>query len=414
MKKVKDHNGFVFTTAIKKLRRLKKRTKVIPGGTSAGKTFGVIPLLIDRATKTPNLEISIVSETLPHLRKGAMKDFLKIMRLTGRYIDKNWSKTLLTYTFSNGSYIEFFSADQEERVRGPRRHILYVNEGNNIKNFDTFYQLAIRTSIEIFLDFNPSHEFWAHTELKEDEDIEWIILTYKDNEGLPASIVKEIEKAKAKAFHNTELKPDPFIESNIKSAFWANWWKVYGLGLLGSLDGVIISNYELIDEVPAEAEYLGSGLDFGYTNDPSTIIDIYKWNGKRIVDEVLYAKGQDNDMLAEEIGERNVFADSAEPKSIDYLRLKKQKNVKGVIKGPDSIVFGLELMQMQEYLITKRSVNLIREVRGYCYDKDKTGKKSNKPAEGQEDHAIDAWRYVEMMLLNHIVKEISFGWDSDD
>lgn len=130
--KKKIHNGFVYTTAIKKLRKLKKRTKVIPGGTSAGKTFGVIPLLIDRATKKPNLEISIVSETLPHLRKGAMKDFLKIMRLTGRYIDKNWSKTLLTYTFSNGSYIEFFSADQEERVRGPRRHILYVNEGNNI------------------------------------------------------------------------------------------------------------------------------------------------------------------------------------------------------------------------------------------------------------------------------------------
>ena len=409
-KKVLVHNGFVFTTAIRKLRRLKKRTKVIPGGTSAGKTFGVIPLLIDRATKTPNLEISIVSETLPHLRKGAMKDFLKIMKLTRRYVDKNWSKTLLTYTFSNGSFIEFFSADQEERVRGPRRHILYVNEGNNIKKFDTFYQLAIRTSIEIFLDFNPSHEFWAHTELEEDEDIEWIVLTYKDNEGLPASIVKEIEKARVKAFINPELKPDPFIESNIKSGFWANWWKVYGLGLLGSLDSVILSNYELIDSVPPEAEYLGSGLDFGYTNDPSALIDIYKWNGKRIVDEVLYAKGQDNDMLADAIEDRKVFADSAEPKSIDYLALKKKKNVKPVVKGPDSIVFGLEMMQMQEYLVTKRSVNVIREVRGYCYDKDKTGKKSNKPAEGQEDHSIDAWRYAEMMLLNHVEREISFGW----
>lgn len=409
MKKT-EHNGFVYTTSIRKLRKLKKRTKVIPGGTSAGKTFGIIPILIDKAAKTPFDEISIVSETLPHLRKGAMKDFLKIMKQTGRYIDANWSRTLLTYTFSNGAYIEFFSADQEERVRGPRRKRLYVNEGNNIKNFDTFYQLAIRTSDEIFLDFNPSHEFWAHTELKEDEDVEWIVLTYKDNEGLPSSIVKEIEKAKIKAFNNPDLLPNPFIESNIKSGYWANWWKVYGLGQLGSLDGVIISNYQLIDKVPAEAEYLGSGLDFGYTNDPSVIIDIYKWNGKRVVDEVLYEKGQDNDKLAEAIGDRKVYADSAEPKSIDYLKDKKNKNVKGVIKGPDSIIFGLQIMQEQEYLITKNSTNLIREVRSYSYEKDKTGKKTNKPADGQEDHAMDAWRYVEMMLIGKGQKEVSFGW----
>lgn len=410
MKKTKSSNGFIYTTAIKKLRKLKKRTKVIPGGTSAGKTFGILPILIDRATKTANLEISVVSESMPHLRKGAMKDFLKIMKLTGRYIDANWSRTLLTYTFQNGSYIEFFSADQEERVRGPRRHILYVNEGNNIKAFDTFYQLAIRTAVEIWLDFNPSHEFWAHTELPEDEDIEWLTITYKDNEGLQASIIKEIEKAKVKAFHDPDLKPDVFKESNIKNGFWANWWKVYGLGLLGSLDGVIITNYALIDKVPDEAEYLGSGLDFGYTNDPSAIIDIYKWNGKRIVDEVLYAKGQDNDMLADAIEDRRVFADSSEPKSIDYIKDKKKKRIKGVIKGPDSIVFGLELMQMQDYLITKRSVNLLREVRRYSYDKDKTGKKSNKPAEGQEDHGIDAWRYVEMMLLSEAEREFNFGW----
>lgn len=342
-----------------------------------------------------------------------MKDFLKIMKLTGRYIDANWSRTLLTYTFENGSYIEFFSADQEERVRGPRRHILYVNEGNNIKTFDTFYQLAIRTAIEIWLDFNPSHEFWAHTELQEDEDIEWLVITYKDNEGLQPSIVKEIEKARIKAFHDPNLNiNDLFKESNVKNGFWANWWKVYGLGLLGSLDGVILNNWSQIDKIPEEAEYLGSGLDFGYTNDPSTIIDIYKWNGKRIVDEVLYAKGQDNDMLADAIEDRTVFADSAEPKSIDYIRDKKKKNIKGVKKGADSIVFGLELMQMQEYLITKRSVNLLREVRRYSYDKDKTGKKSNKPAEGQEDHAIDGWRYVEMMLLSTPEQEpVSFGWD---
>lgn len=411
MTKVQSHNGFVYTTAIKKLRKLKKRTKVIPGGTSGGKTFGIIPILIDDSAKIPNLETSIVSESIPHLRKGAMKDFLKIMKKTGRYIDSNWNKTHLTYTFSNGSYIEFFSADQEDKVRGPRRNRLYCNEVNNLK-FDTFHQLAIRTSDSIWADFNPSNEFWAYNELKEDEDTEWLTLTYKDNEGLPDSIVKEIEKAKYKAYINPDLEGALlFHEDNIKNKFWDNWWRVYGLGMLGMLDGVILSNWGVIKDIPEEAEYLGTGLDFGYTNDPSAIVDIYKWNGKRIVDEVLYAKGQDNDMLADAIGDRNVYADSAEPKSIDYIEKKRKKTIKGVIKGPDSVKFGLELMQKQDYLITERSVNLIREARGYCWDKNKSGEKLNKPADGQSDHGIDAWRYVEVMLLGKAERNISFGDD---
>ena len=170
----------------------------IPGGTSAGKTFGILPILIDIAAKNPNKEISVVSETIPHLRRGALKDFLKIMRLTGRYKDQNYNRTLLTYHFTNGSFIEFFSADQEEKVRGARRNILYVNECNNIR-FDIYHQLAIRTDEDIFLDYNPSLEFWAHTELLGDKDTELIILTYKDNEALQQSIVDDIEQAKEKA-----------------------------------------------------------------------------------------------------------------------------------------------------------------------------------------------------------------------
>lgn len=410
MTKVQKHNGFVYTTAIKKLRKLTKRTRVIPGGTSGGKTFGVLPILIDEAIKIPMLETSVVSESIPHLRKGAMKDFLKIMKSTGRYIDANWNRSHLTYTFNNGSYIEFFSADQDDKVRGPRRNRLYCNEVNNLK-FDTFHQLAIRTSDIIYADFNPTNEFWAYDELKEDEDTEWLTLTYKDNEALAASIVKEIEKAKYKAYYNPDLEPPLlFAEDNIKSNYWHNWWMVYGLGMLGSLEGVILSNYEIIDLIPADAEYIGSGLDFGYTNDPSTIIDVYKWGEYRIADEVLYEKGCDNDRLSEEIGDRKVWADSAEPKSIDYIHLKKKKNIKGAVKGPDSIKFGLDLMQAQKYMITKRSVNLIKEVRMYCWDKDKSGKTTNKPAEGQLDHAIDAWRYHEMMTLGKNSKNVSFGW----
>ena len=172
------------------------------------------------------LEISVVSESVPHLRKGALKDFLKIMKATGRYIDKNYNRTLLTYTFSNGSYIEFFSVDNEERVRGPRRNILYMNEANNIR-FDTYHQLAIRTSHEIWIDFNPSNEFWAHEELseKDNNDVEWLTLTYKDNEALPQTIVEELEKARTKGFYNPLLPIDKlFNEANIKNQYWSNWW----------------------------------------------------------------------------------------------------------------------------------------------------------------------------------------------
>lgn len=372
-------SDFVYTTAISKLRKLKKRVKIVPGGTSAGKTFGILPILIDSAIKTPGLEISVVSESIPHLRKGALKDFLKIMKATNRYIDANYNRSFLTYTFSNGSYIEFFSADQEDKVRGPRRNILYINECNNI-TFETYHQLAIRTSLSIWLDFNPSNEFWAYTELKNDEDVEWLTLTYKDNEGLPESIVKEIEKAKEKAK---------------TSKFWENWWNVYGLGQLGSLEGVIFSNWRKIDSLPPEARLIGYGLDWGYTNDPTAVVAVYEWNGKRILDEIVYRQGMVNADIAPYLPKGTiVYADSAEPKSIEEIR-RFGVMIKAVTKGADSINFGIQIMQSQEYLITARSTNLIKEFREYCWDTDKTGKKLNKPID-RMNHGIDAVRYHEM------------------
>lgn len=386
---------FVYTTAIKKLRKLKKRVKVIPGGTSAGKTYGIIPILIDIAARAQGLEISIVSESIPHLRKGALKDFLKIMKATGRYIDANYNRSFLTYTFTSGSYIEFFSADQEDKVRGPRRHILYVNECNNI-TFETYHQLAIRTSESIWLDFNPSNEFWAYEELKEDDDTEWLTLTYADNEGLPDSIKREIEKAKVKAYY----MPDGniFSEANVKNKYWDNWWRVYGLGLLGSLDGVIFNNWHQIEKLPDEAVLIGSGLDFGYTNDPTAAIDVYKWNGKRILHQRCYQTGLLNEEIAAVLPKGTpVYADSAEPKSIEEIR-RKGISIKACTKGPDSVVFGIQSMQKQEYLITSESVDLIKEFRQYCWDKDKTGKKLNQPIDAF-NHGIDAVRYHEMTSL---------------
>lgn len=404
-KTVQEHNGFVYTTAITKLRKLRKRVKVIPGGTSAGKTYGIIPILIDEAIKTPGLEISIVSESMPHLRKGAMKDFLKIMKSTNRYIDKHWNRTIFTYSFGNGSYIEFFSADQEEKVRGPRRNILYINECNNI-SFDTYHQLAIRTSLSIWLDFNPSNEFWAYDELKDDEDIEWLTLTYKDNEGLPESIIKEIEKAKSKAYVDPE--GNLFMESNIKNKYWDNWWRVYGLGMLGSLEGVIFTNYKIIPSIPEGARLVGSGLDFGYTNDPTALIDVYEWNGKRILDERVYQTGLVNSEIYPYCTPNIItYADSAEPKSIEEIR-RMGALIKPVTKGADSITFGIQVMQGQEYLITATSVNLIKEFRGYCWDTDKFGKKINKPIDAF-NHGIDAVRYHEMEAIGRKY-EFKIGW----
>lgn len=395
-KRVNRVDGFVFTTALKKLLKLKKRIKRIPGGTSGGKTYSIIPILIDKAAKKSNLEISIVSESVPHLRKGALKDFLKIMKATGRYIDAHFNRTLLTYTFGNGSYIEFFSADQEDKVRGPRRNILYINECNNIK-FDTYHQLAIRTDKEIWLDYNPTFEFWADTELRDDPDVETVTLTYKDNEALSPSIVKEIEKAIPKGFYkHYKDRTKLFSESNIKSAYWANWWRVYGLGLVGSLEGVIFNNWSVISSVPKEARLLGYGMDFGYTNDPTAIIAVYKYNDKRILHEICYQTQLRNVQIANMIPQGvQVYADSAEPKSIEEIRLSGV-NIKGATKGKDSINFGIQLMQDQNYLVTSSSTNLIKELRSYCWDEDKTGKKLNKPIDNW-NHAIDAVRYHEVM-----------------
>lgn len=391
-------DGFVYTTAIKRLRTLKKRIKCIPGGSSAGKTYGILPILIDKATRTPKLEISVVSESIPHLRRGAMKDFLKIMQATGRYIDANWNRTILRYNFANGSYIEFFSVENEQNVRGPRRHILYVNEANNI-SFDTYHQMAIRTSDEIWLDWNPSNEFWAYTELLNDPDADWLTLTYLDNEALSEAIVRELEKGWARAFKDVAAaKAGDTSEANTISKYWANWVKVYLLGLLGSLEGTIFSNYDLIDEIPAEARYLGTGLDFGYTNDPSAATDVYKWNEYRILDELFYLRGLMNPKIAELLKGKKVFADSAEPKSIDEIALLGV-DIHPTVKGPDSINYGIQLMQQQKYLITRRSVNLINEFRNYCWDTDKTGKSLNKPIDAF-NHGIDGTRYHEMMTLS--------------
>jgi phage terminase large subunit len=281
---------FQRTTAQSKISKLRKRIRIVQGGTSSSKTFSIIPLLISYAIETPNSEISIVSESIPHLKRGAVKDFISIMVMTGKYKDSSFNKSDLKYRFGNGSFIEFFSVDQPDKLRGARRDILFINECNNI-HFEAYNQLAIRTKKFIYLDYNPTSEFWVHTELMNDPDSEFIILTYKDNEALAPALVKEIEKAKEKAKF---------------SAYWANWWSVYGLGQVGSLEGVIFSNWSQIDTVPEGAKLIGYGMDFGFTNDPTTLIAVYRFNDCLVVNELIYKTGLLNSDIINKLGELGI------------------------------------------------------------------------------------------------------------
>lgn len=385
---------FIRTTAINKILQLKKFVKGVQGGTSAGKTYAILPILINIAAQKPLSEISVVAESIPHLKRGAMKDFKKIMISTGRFIDSRWNASDFKYTFANGSTIEFFSADNDSKLRGARRDYLYMNEANNM-TFHAYTELASRTKAGIWLDWNPTNEFWFHTELQSDYDVDFIIINYLDNEACPESALNFILKARQKAATST---------------FWANWYKVYGLGELGALEGVVFNNWQTIDAIPKEAEYLGAGLDFGFTNDPTALVGVYRWNGKIILDELIYQSGLLNSDIVKLIKHDKrciIYADSAEPKSIEEIR-RAGYNIKPVSKGADSINFGINVLQQQDILVTSNSTNLIKELRTYCWDKDKTGKQLNKTIDYM-NHAIDAVRYFAMMNLTNRNKKIIIG-----
>lgn len=368
------------TIAFHRLKELQSRIRIVKGGTSASKTVSILCLLINYAIRNDGKEISVVSESVPHLRRGALKDFLAILKGLNRYNDSQYNKSTLKYTFTNGSYIEFFSTDQPDKLRGARRTDLYINECNNVP-FDAYTQLATRTSGTIWLDYNPSSLFWVDKELIGQPDTDYITLTYKDNDALPESIVREIEKAKEKAKTST---------------YWENWWKVYGLGEQGSLEGVCIPDWKEIDRIPEDARLMAYGMDFGYSVDPTTLIGLYKWNEAYIYDEVLYKKGMLNRDISRFISQQdikeNIVADSAEPKSIAELQ-GYGHSIYGVSKGRDSVVYGINLINQNEIYVTARSKNLKRELQGYVWAKDKEGNTLQKPT-GEHPDCIDAARYV--------------------
>jgi phage terminase large subunit len=381
------------TTALKKIRSLKNRIKVIQGGSSAGKTIAILILLIDRCIKTPNLEVSVVSESIPHLRRGCVKDFLKIMKDTGRFIPQNYNKTLLRYEFTNGSYIEFFSADSEEKLRGGRRQILYINECNSI-HYESYLQLAIRTSGDIYLDYNPSSKFWAHTEVIGQPETDFIVLNYKDNEGLPIEVVTMLESNRVKAK---------------TSSYWENWCRVYLDGEIGQIEGTIFTDFEIVDKIPEEASLIGYGIDFGFSQDPCAVVALYKYNEDIVIDEIVYQTGLLNSELSNLLKSNGVtgeiFCESAEPKSIQELR-RLGHNAKPVEKGKDSVNYGIQILQQKHMLVTRRSKNILDEFSKYMWKKLRDGGYDTTPIDAH-NHACDALRYVSMMKLGARKENIS-------
>lgn len=364
---------YVETTALHKLLGMTKRIKGIQGGTSASKTISIEQIFIDKSQSDPTPKLSsITSESMPHLKRGAMRDFKNIMQDHGYWNDRDWNASDFIYTFETGSKIEFFSLDQPHKVRGPRRDRLFINELNNIPK-ETFDQLEVRTNEEVWADWNPVESFYFHEEIMvERDDVELIVLTYKDNEGLPEAIVQSIESRKGNKA----------------------WWRVYGLGLPGEVEGRIFKGWKIIDSIPHEARLERYGLDFGYSNDPSAIVAIYYYNGGYILDEILYQKGLSNKQLSDVINNQSkalVMADSAEPKSIDELRLYGV-NILATQKGQGSVNQGIQYVQDQQVSITKRSINGIKEYRNYMWDTDKEGRILNTPID-MWNHFMDATRY---------------------
>jgi len=365
---------YSITTATRRVSKMSKRIRAIQWGTSASKTISILLYLIARAQsdKVQTLT-SIVAESLPHLKRGAMRDFLNIMKEHNYYKDELFNKTDFTYTFETGSKIEFFSADSPDKLRWSRRDRLFLNECNNL-DYESFQQLEVRTKEFVFLDWNPSNEFWYYTDLQNREDVEHIILTYKDNEALSPEIVWAIEMRKNNA----------------------SWWTVYWEGKLGVVEGRIYRDWQIIDDIPHEARLEIRGLDFGYTNDPSALISVYYYNWGYILNEELYQHWLGNRAIAEIIrwleAQCTVIADSSEPKSIDEIK-SYWIAILPTVKWPDSIRNGIQIVQDQRISVTKRSVALIKEYRNYMWAEDKSGKATGSPVPWG-DHALDAVRYA--------------------
>ena len=358
-----------------------KRFVVNIGGSRSTKTYSILQLLIVKALSSDEpLLISIVRKSFPSLRLSVMRDFFDILKSLELYDENNYNATEKAYQLSN-STIEFFSIDDAQKRRGTKRNVLYINEANELSSEDMF-QLQIRTTDQIFLDFNPSEYFWYNEEYESRDDVEVIRSTYKDNPYLNDAQIKEIERLQ-------------FTDHQ--------YYQIYALGqFAGDID--LVFQHSVVDDIPTNtAKLIALGMDFGFTNDPTTLVEVWKNNDELYLNEILYDQGLTNSDIAEKLREAGVdryieiIADSAEPKSITEL-CRMGFNVKPAMKGPDSILNGIDILKRYKLNVTKESTNLIQEFRRYKWTTNKDGVKLNKPIE-QWNHLMDAVRYVALNKL---------------
>lgn len=372
------------TTALKKILRLKKKTKIIQGGQGAGKTYSILLILINIALSESEQVITIIGKSVPKINRGLIRDFIKIMHNTKRFKATSYNRTSKVYQFGNGSIIEFVTGDEPDKFRGSRRDYLYINECESI-DFELYVQTSVRTKRSIYLDYNPSHEFWIE-EVKELKTSDFLVLTYKDNE-----YISEQEKA---TIESRKDSTDPY---------WSNWYKVYGLGQMGKLSGVIFANWEK-SERPNNFKNLGLGLDFGYSQDPLAIVDVWRLGNEIYVEEVMYQTHVSNSELIKVLKEKGkeVIADH-EVRTIEEVR-KAGVNIKKATKT--KVIEGIRILQDYKILVNPKSTNLINELNGYRWREDSP--RGTEPKPKGADHLLDALRYRAIYNPTTITQIIQF------
>lgn len=355
------------------LNNLSKKILVEQGGTRSGKTYNILLWIIfNYCNANTGKTVTICRKTFPAVRGTVMRDFFEILKEYDLYFEELHSKSTNEY-FINGNRIEFISLDQPQKIRGRKRDLLFINECNEL-NYEDFQQLIFRTQDNIILDFNPSEEFhWIYDKVLTREDVEFYQTSYKDNPFLPQTLVDEIERLR-----DTD----------------ENYWRVYGLGERGQSRSLVY-NFKTTKDIPVTAKLLGRGLDFGFSNDSTAVVETYVEGNNMYVRELLYRTGMTNQDIAREL-ERigldrrdEIWADSAEPKSIEEI-YRMGWNIKKTFKG--AINIGIDMVRRHNLYVTEDSVNTIKELRNYKYVEDKNGNLTNKPID-LFNHSLDALRY---------------------
>ncbi len=368
---------------------------IIRGGQGAGKTISILELII-QSLLSSDKEATVLSSELSKMKRTVIRDYKKLCKDWGVISDEaEFNRSESKHEYPNDSYIDFLGADTTDVGKGFRRDILYINEADKL-DVETAIQFISRAKLTI-IDYNPDQLFWGDEFIN---DNNFITLTFEDNEFLSESEVKSILEYKSKGFYNPDLPfNELFNESNIKSNYWANKWKVYGLGLVGTLDGVIFDDWRECESIPLDAELLGIGLDWGFTNDPTAVVKVFKYNSELYLDELLYQTGLTNSDIINNLKSNGVdkkiliVADSAEPKSIEDLK-RGGFNVEGANKGADSIRNSIDIIKRYKVNVTRKSTNIIKEKNSYKW------KKGTNEPEDNNNHAMDAFRYVALNIIN--------------